>query len=163
MEEELLNLKKEVEELREQKKDDVSPPIHMDTRREIKFRFWEKDRSGKFEMSTPCTLYEILSEHYVWNHISSDAIPLQYTGIKDSEGCEIYEGDIVWYGAFILTSDKNSIIRKPGYIEFYKDSFMIVEHDDEHISRYVLYPERVKIIGNIYENPELMSYNTSKD
>lgn len=50
--------------------------------REIKFRFWDKELKKMFYRK-PAT--------YDFNH--PNIIPMQYTGFKDSEGNEIYEGD----------------------------------------------------------------------
>jgi uncharacterized phage protein (TIGR01671 family) len=71
---------------------------------------------------------------------------MQYTGLKDKNGKEIYEGDIV--------NLKRKLINKVGQIVYKNTGFYIKPfHDD-----YVLYDfdtEAVSVIGNIYENPEL--------
>ncbi len=76
---------------------------------------------------------------------------LQYTGIKDITGKEVYEGDIITY--------ESKGLGFKGYIvsngwEFYYKPIGKFSKDYDHMS----YPpgQNIKIIGNIYENPELL-------
>ena len=70
-------------------------------------------------------------------------ILMQYIGLKDSKGIEIYEGDIVkideaaWKGCVEFMRDRFGVTDKGGY-SYYCDW------------------EYFEIIGNIYENPELL-------
>ncbi len=103
--------------------------------REIKFRFW----SGSSMMNHT----ELFNDKYTIAQLSSPLYtPMQYTGLKDVENNEIYEGDIIFGynnphtvtfadGAFYLTY-KNSSVR---------------------LSRTC---GALKIIGNIYQNPDLL-------
>jgi uncharacterized phage protein (TIGR01671 family) len=70
----------------------------------------------------------------------------QYTGLKDSKGVEIYEGDIVEIG-----DRKREVIFNIGmfYIdENYGDIVPVSEVDNI-----------IEVIGNIFENPELIKNN----
>jgi uncharacterized phage protein (TIGR01671 family) len=71
-------------------------------------------------------------------------IIMQYTGLKDKKGKEIYEGDIVKNGDFI--SDAHS------WNEWKRQ----VVYDDQQAMFTGLDGERIEVIGNIYENPELI-------
>lgn len=89
----------------------------------------------------------------------------QYTGLKDRNGKEIYEGDIVVLRdiAFVKFVD-SGIPGSPD--EVYEDivsevtfdsGYFCVDYQDQGTSPLGLYTvtEDVEVIGNIYENPEL--------
>ena len=77
-----------------------------------------------------------------------DIIVQQYTGLKDSKGVEIYESDIIKakIGAvdFILK------------IEFENGKFMAVGDDDLTAFDLFTITDKCEVIGNIFENPELL-------
>jgi uncharacterized phage protein (TIGR01671 family) len=68
---------------------------------------------------------------------------MQYTGLKDKNGKEIHEGDIV---KPFLRDDKLEVVKIHHAI--YCEPF-----------HYYDSPEDFEVIGNIYENPELLSPN----
>jgi uncharacterized phage protein (TIGR01671 family) len=114
--------------------------------REIKFRAWAK---GKFY--GPYYLSELIKADYLdWK---DDIVMMQYTGLKDKNGKEIYEGDIVRY---IRKEGKevkfgNCFINANEYSCW---GFYLSDGDcDEIITDY---PRDYEVIGNIYENPELL-------
>lgn len=69
---------------------------------------------------------------------------MQYTGLKDKNNKEIYEGDVIKYTTWFK-----------GYESTYSINYNIVFYDNGHFSP--LYNSdiiEIEVIGNIYENPE---------
>lgn len=66
---------------------------------------------------------------------------MQYTGLKDKNGKEIYEGDVVNYFGHYL-----------GVVEWKDSGFWVYE---SQASRYSI-TDNMEVIGNIYENQELL-------
>ncbi len=80
---------------------------------------------------------------------------LQYTGIKDKTGVEIYEGDIIK-----IPDDWDVWGMNSG--EIYEVYFgfggfrMRPKYNNNSRGYYVEYENEFEVIGNIYENPELL-------
>lgn len=116
--------------------------------REIKFRIWWKNPFGKHEFvgsHSQGINFDLSSGQIYCNGINvTTYFELQeFTGIKDIDGKNIYEGDIVrcWGGEYCQ-----------GYWEY--DVIELVK--DIRWSESLYSGENFKIIGNIYENPELL-------
>ena len=71
----------------------------------------------------------------------------QYTGRKDSEGQKIFEGDII-----------EAWVKNPGIIVFDKGSFFGIKYKNNLTTYLCKYgTHELKKIGNIHDNPELLS------
>ncbi len=125
--------------------------MHTLPKREIKFRFRLKltiDQWGNYKKGDVDTFYiNLLDEksgliRYPidnrWEIVSCD----QFTGLKDKNQKEIYEGDIVKYWGGIAP------------IVYDKYGFAIWNSDCDFFD--INQPESIEVIGNIFENPELL-------
>lgn len=75
----------------------------------------------------------------------------QFTGLYDKNGKEIYEGDIVKI-KYQFDEDIDQI--KIGVIEYELNKFVAI--DEEAESYDINYCDEREVIGNIYDNPELL-------
>lgn len=123
--------------------------------REIKFRAKELG-TGKWvqgDLHILCTRPHIHHMLYIPDKSYIDLSTIgQFTGLNDENGKEIYEGDIVRYSL----DDRKDI----GYIGFHARSAsfrVIAKHTDFGIgNRGGLHELQLEVIGNIYDNPELL-------
>ena len=121
--------------------------------REIKFRAWDKDLKRWTNYSIDDDLlmfYDKQGECWEIDQEGKRFILCQYTGLKNFNGKEIYEGDIIraldyWIGVAKFF-DKNPAFIFEAIDKNYRGSRVSMTQFDRH----------VKIIGNIYENPEML-------
>jgi uncharacterized phage protein (TIGR01671 family) len=127
-------------------------------KRVIKFRAWDKENKKMFEVDRMCFLgsYEYSGKSYDENEAytvgpgdngeqeigNCSNIIMQYTGIKDKNGKEIYEGDII----------KNDI-DDVGVMKFFECEFLAMDMGNHC---YNVAIGEIEIIGNVYENKNLI-------
>ena len=114
----------------------------------IKFRAWDKENKEMVEV-------ELLGKRVLlvkdgeWENIENFEV-MQYTGLKDKNGKEIYEGDLLKHPTGVVAE-----------IKYENDvaSFVAVytANDDmemNHLDREII--KKCEVVGNIFENPELL-------
>lgn len=113
--------------------------------REIKFRAWY----GKFkQMSVP---FNPIFEPMSWRKEDGDVF-MQYTGLIDKNGKEIYEGDYVAFNLGGLRMGERHEV-------FYSEAeamFLLAPNGNKEIPATAFVRGEMHIIGNVYENPELL-------
>lgn len=111
--------------------------------REIKFRAWDKEYPER-KMS-----YSRDWANYDWGDLIQDKERfevMQYTGLKDKNGKEIYEGDILeGFGKWVVMFSNGKFI------------FQLQKRNKRGFDPESIDFDFVAVIGNIYENPELLT------
>lgn len=125
--------------------------------REIKFRAWSKLLNKMLSHEDlNKTLKNLTKIEYIagiFLPLNSDVEVMQYTGLKDSNGNEIYEGDIVKIEDYFGEDIIGRVIydeATAGYV-FHKGNERNYFQMTLDLEDYVHY-----VIGNIYENKDLL-------
>jgi len=152
--------------------------------REIKFRAWHKAEKKMYGNPENTCWVEMLrvsgeagfdecdvdltTENGEGQSVSFDEVVLmQYTGLHDKNGKEIYEGDILNHKALRPSPNGGWYLESPSFQR--ENAGMVKYENGQYIleTDYLLYDKRLsrnlrddrfktfEVIGNIYENPEL--------
>ena len=117
--------------------------------REIKFRAWDKLNKEMINVEFIDFQKREVYKDVVSYRKFNDVELMEYTGLKDKNNKEIYEGDIL--------SDGN--IKKPHKVVFENGSFRAEfkgDFDEYSFDLIDVVAQGCEVIGNIYKNQELM-------
>ena len=117
----------------------------------LKFRAWyEKEKYMAIQGTPDLETLQSFMFHF------GDNVLMQFTGLYDKNGKEIYEGDIVtykrsvgnWTGKFMTTTHK---------VIFTEEiNAFVMEYGSSYIKLRKHWGYEYEVIGNIFENPELL-------
>ena len=134
--------------------------------REIKFRAWD---DGKMVYEKDIQHLSLIDEPVLrlakfWCNVRNDSKVMQYIGLKDKNGKEIYEGDILcsdeyktwaWRGVVKFSHGVFGVewlanVKSQSMVGSWGQNHNLRKLDDDILERQI-------IIGNIYENPNLLT------
>lgn len=123
------------------------------------FRAWlkeEKEMIDVDEIHWYRGKFEFIGDGITFQRLANEVELMQSTGLKDKNGKEVFEGDIITNG--IETEDIKNHQTLGFYTvlddrEYFLSNGISVEDFEEYADEF---SQIAKIIGNIYENPELL-------
>lgn len=138
--------------------------------RDIKFRAWHKEKN--------IMVYDNEDDTYgYWDGCCNSNVGMvntilnskwykqyefmQYTGLKDENEKEIYEGDIIDFSYDMFVGNFDTFVAK-GVVVFDEGAFYVELFENERTTKdeaYLLYSintDSIEVIGNIYENKDLL-------
>lgn len=116
-------------------------------RRPIKFILGNKDEQEDWEWSFPLTVADLVEGSHIDTY-DENTIVREWTGLHDKNGKEIYEGDIVTLG------NEHYVVSWDAFFGLWQ-----LGSSTEGVPYLKLgrANERLEIVGNIYENPDLLT------
>lgn len=113
----------------------------------LKFRAWDRDHKHfvYFDFSDLESMNVMFGNDGLTEYCDFNGMYQQITGLTDKNGKEIYEGDIV------KTVYGNEIYK----VEYHQSTFMYIGKERNQYPNHNL-SSNSEVIGNIYENPDLL-------
>ncbi|MEK4488312.1 YopX family protein [Paenibacillus sp. FSL L8-0493] len=119
--------------------------------REIKFRGWDGTQMYTPIIGIEGEIFRDYRDVEDFNPAPHDDL-MQYTGLKDTYGREIYEEDICIAEEMLFPLSST----RTGIVKFIDGSFLLENLDGKDGDYLFSETAETTIIGNIYENPELI-------
>lgn len=127
--------------------------------REIKFKAWDKENEKMIQNYAHVSEYGQFYTAWTSTDREREYIPMQYTGLQDKNGKEIFEGDII---PIVIEDVGRSIKTVNGVVKFERGQWNIEYFHPFQKEMYIanlyslLKRAEKEVIGNLYENPELL-------
>jgi uncharacterized phage protein (TIGR01671 family) len=91
---------------------------------------------------------------FVWKSQGQPVEVMQFTGLRDANGKEIYEGDILE-----AQHDDGAFHLRVAYDEEYARYWFIDDAHDDYYAPDEFDQNEILVVGSVYENPELLELN----
>lgn len=122
-----------------------------------KYRAWDKANKEMLNVDVLDFFFEEIrvlnDDGSVFSMKFENIILMQSTGLKDENGTEIFEGDIVkavsfarWIGVVKYSEEKTAFMFKDSDTSGYRDEYVFLSQ----------FEDGFEVLGNIYENPDIL-------
>lgn len=130
-----------------------------------KFRAWDKENEKMLEVANISfdkevygydliTIDKTKESNMLWTFTKlEDFILMQSTGLKDKNDDEIYEGDILKFTTQEFNGGEYIDINNIESVEYCDGAYFVGDH---LLGQAMIDDDELEMIGNIYENPELL-------
>jgi len=123
--------------------------------REIKFRAWDGHKMYADVGVLPLSGEEkVMASHHTMKYRPDQVELMQYTGLKDKNGVEIYESDICEVadfsnGAYVFKEQPTKLMCFEWDVNYAR-----YKYSNANLFKYE--SSNYRVVGNIHENPELL-------